>query len=66
MLLRNSFVGSYWGCLEASIQLLQQELQRQEKLSGSLYGKIDEFEFGQNENYSIDHLIKDLQCAVGA
>lgn len=54
------------GYLEASIQLLQQELQRQEKLSGSLYGKIDEFEFGQNENYSIDHLIKDLQCAVGA
>lgn len=53
------------GCLEPSIDALKTELARQEKLSGSLYGKVAAFEFGDAEGMSIDDLIDGIEKAVG-
>ena len=52
------------GFLEASKEVLSQYLSKKEKLAGSLFGKIDSFVFGDNENYSIDHLISDVKRSV--
>ena len=53
------------GFLEPSIEALKTELARQEKLSGSLYGKVASFEFGSAEGMSIDDLIAGIEEAVG-
>lgn len=53
------------GCLEPSIEALKTELACQEKLSGSLYGKVASFEFGDAEGMSIDDLIAGIEQAAG-
>lgn len=50
--------------LEASKKELKSQLERAEKLSGSLYGKIASFEFGENEDFSIDALADALTAEV--
>lgn len=52
------------GFLEASKYALSHYLLKKEKQAGSLFGKIDSFAFGDDENYSIDHLIGDVKRSV--
>lgn len=52
------------GFLAPSIEALKTYLDKKEKLSGSLFGKQAAYEWGENENYSIDALIADLQSHV--
>lgn len=54
------------GYLQPSIEEVKNQLAKKEKLSGSLFGKIKEFEFGINEDFSIDHLIEGVKSAVKA
>lgn len=49
------------GFLQASIISLCDYLDKKEKLSGSLFGKIGMYEWGNEENYSIDQLIEDIK-----
>lgn len=48
------------GFLQPSIERIQTELAKKEKLSGSLFGKIADYEFGIDENFSIDNLISSV------
>ena len=48
------------GYLQPSIVALKAYLDKQEKLAGSLFGKIDACTFGENENFSIDDLASRL------
>jgi len=50
--------------LDASKTQLKDQLARAEKLSGSLFGKITSFEFGENEDFSIDDLATTLSAKV--
>ena len=52
------------GYLQPSIDAMKTELERKEKQSGSLFGKIAEFEFGGNLDKSIDELIDDIIAAI--
>jgi len=52
------------GYLDSSVETLKSYLDKKEKLSGSLYGKLGAYEWGENENYSVDHLVADLQRHV--
>lgn len=52
------------GYLEPSKIALADYLDKKEKLAGSLFGKIAGLTFGEDENYSIDALIADVQQAV--
>jgi CRISPR system Cascade subunit CasC len=52
------------GFLKPSIDKLKEYVGKKEKLSGSLFGKIKEFDFGEDENFSVDHLIAGIQKAV--
>lgn len=52
------------GYLQPSIDTLKGYLDKKEKLTGSLYGKLGAYEWGEDENYSIDDLIADLQSHV--
>lgn len=52
------------GFLAPSIEALKTYLDKKEKLAGSLFGKQAAYEWGENENYSIDALIADLQSHV--
>lgn len=52
------------GYIQPSIRELREYLTKKEKLSGSLFGKLGDYEWGINENYSIDSLIHDLQSHV--
>ncbi|MFA7371911.1 MAG: type I-E CRISPR-associated protein Cas7/Cse4/CasC [Sphaerochaetaceae bacterium] len=52
------------GFLKPSIEQLNTFLESKEKLSGSLFRKIDEFTWGLNASFSIDNLITGLQEAV--
>lgn len=54
------------GFLHPSIEVLNAELSKKEKLSGSLFGKIAEFEFGQDENFSVDNLIESVIKSIKA
>lgn len=49
------------GFLQPSINALTDYLSKKEKLAGSLFGKIDEYTFGEDENFSIDDLIAALK-----
>ncbi|WP_269077924.1 type I-E CRISPR-associated protein Cas7/Cse4/CasC [Dickeya zeae] len=49
------------GFLHPSKDELKSWLDKKEKLSGSLFGKQGDYEWGENLDYSIDHLIADLQ-----
>ncbi|MBL0380165.1 MAG: type I-E CRISPR-associated protein Cas7/Cse4/CasC [Desulfofustis sp. PB-SRB1] len=52
------------GYFEPSKEKLKEYLLKKEKLSGSLFGKKGDYEWGENEDYSIDNLIEDLQGHV--
>ncbi len=52
------------GYLAPSIEELTSYISKKEKLSGSLFGKVAEYEWGENEDYSIDDLVADLQTKV--
>ena len=54
------------GFLQPSIEYVQNELTKKENLSGSLFGKQAEFEFGVNENFSIDDLIDSVVKTIQA
>ena len=54
------------GYLQPSIEEVQKQISKKEKLSGSLFGKIAEFEFGLDENFSIDNLVDSLKNSVKA
>lgn len=49
------------GFLCPSLDALKSWLDKKEKLSGSLFGKQGDYEWGENLEYSIDSLIADLQ-----
>lgn len=52
------------GYLQPSIDTLKSYLDKKEKLTGSLFGKLAAYEWGENDNYSIDDLVADLQNHV--
>lgn len=52
------------GFLQPSIDTLKTYLDKKEKLSGSLFGKVASYEWGDDEKYSIDDLIGALQNHV--
>lgn len=52
------------GFLKPSIEALKDYLDKKEKMAGSLFGKLGSYDWGENENYSIDQLIADLQSHV--
>ena len=52
------------GFLQPSIEALKVYLDKKEKLSGSLFGKVAGYEWGEDESYSIDDLISALQSHV--
>ena len=52
------------GFLSNSIDYVKNTLAKKEKLSGSLFGLIKKFEFGEDENFSIDNLIEGVVSAI--
>ena len=52
------------GYLKPSIEALKSYLDKKEKLAGSLFGKIDGFDWGEDEDFSVDALIARLQSHV--
>lgn len=48
------------GYLSPSIEVMNNEIDRNEALFASLYGKIADYAFGENREYSIDKLSEDL------
>lgn len=52
------------GFLNASVTTLKSYLDKKEKMAGSLFGKQGSYEWGENEDYSVDNLIADLQSHV--
>lgn len=54
------------GYLLPSIEALQAYISKKEKLSGSMFGKLGHYDWGQNEDFSIDDLILALQHHVEA
>lgn len=49
------------GFIQPSIDALTSYLSKQEKLHGSLFGKLAEYTYGQNEDFNIDNLIAALK-----
>lgn len=52
------------GFLQPSVDALKGYLDKKEKLAGSLFGKIEAYDWGEDENFSIDKLIEKLQSHV--
>ena len=52
------------GFLQPSVQELKAYLDKKEKLAGSLFGKLAAYDFGEDENFSIDALVAALQSHV--
>lgn len=52
------------GFQEASKEELCSYLAKKEKLAGSLFGKVEEFTFGEDENFNIDRLVESIQSAI--
>ncbi|MBY0241901.1 MAG: type I-E CRISPR-associated protein Cas7/Cse4/CasC [Burkholderiaceae bacterium] len=50
--------------LAPSIAALKEYLEKKEKLSGSLFGKLGDYEWGEGEDFNIDDLIIRLQSHV--
>ena len=48
------------GFLQPSIDAMKSAIEKKEKLTGSLYGKIADYEFGQDESFSIDDLCEKI------
>jgi CRISPR system Cascade subunit CasC len=51
------------GYLQPSIDRLKNDLDKKEKLTGSLFGKIAGYDWGEDENFSIDDLVAALQSS---
>ncbi len=49
------------GFTQPSIEAMTAYLEKQEKLAGSLFGKIADYTFGEDENFSIDNLANELK-----
>ena len=49
------------GYLQPSIDGLKNYLTKKASLSGSLFGMLGEYEWGEQDAYNIDHLVTDLQ-----
>lgn len=56
--------GKDGGFLQPSIDALTTYLDKKEKLSGSLFGKLAGYDWGIDENFSIDDLVAALQSHV--
>lgn len=56
--------GREGGYLQPSIEALTGYLDRKEKLAGSLFGKLAGYDWGVDEEFSIDALIAELQSHV--
>jgi len=56
--------GREGGYLQPSVEALKGYLDKKEKLSGSLFGKLADYDWGEDENFSIDKLIAKLQSHV--
>ncbi len=54
------------GYLQASVEKMKDYLDKKEKLCGSLFGKVGSYDWGEDENFSIDDLIERLQNHVVA
>ena len=54
------------GYIEPSVEALESELSRNEKLMGSLYGKSGDFVYGKSDDYSIDRLCSDIAAVIEA
>ncbi len=52
------------GFLAPSIEALKTYLDKKERLTGSLFGKQGSYEWGEDENFSIDDLVAKLQSHV--
>ena len=52
------------GFLQPSINSLKEYLAKKEKLSGSLFGKIAELTYGEDESFSIDDLANSLKAIL--
>lgn len=52
------------GFLQPSIEMLKTYLDKKEKLSGSLFGKLASYDWGEDDNFSIDDLVTALQSHV--
>ena len=52
------------GYLQPSIEALKEYIAKKAAMSGSLFGKLGDYEWGENQQYSIDKLISDLQSHV--
>lgn len=52
------------GYLQPSVDALKIYLDKKEKMTGSLFGKQAAYDWGEDENYSVDQLIADLQSHV--
>jgi CRISPR system Cascade subunit CasC len=52
------------GYLQPSIEALKAYLDRKEKLSGVLFGKVAVYDWGEDENFSVDDLVSNLQTHV--
>ncbi|MFH2064525.1 MAG: type I-E CRISPR-associated protein Cas7/Cse4/CasC [Pseudomonadota bacterium] len=52
------------GFLDPSKEVLCAYLEKKEKLAGSLFGKIRDFEFGEDVNFNIDKLVESIQNAI--
>ncbi len=52
------------GYLQASVEEMKDYLDKKEKLCGSLFGKVGSYDWGEDENFSIDDLIDRLQSHV--
>ncbi|MBB3062815.1 CRISPR system Cascade subunit CasC [Microbulbifer rhizosphaerae] len=52
------------GYLQPSIENLKNYLEKKEKLAGSLFGKLAAYDWGEDEDFSIDALVESLQSHV--
>lgn len=52
------------GFLKPSIEEMNTLLEKREKLSGSLFQKIEDFTWGEDDSFTIDDLISGIQSAV--
>ncbi len=52
------------GFLQPSIKELKEYLDKKENLSGSLFGKIKSFDFGEDETLNIDNLIEGIVAHI--
>jgi CRISPR system Cascade subunit CasC len=52
------------GFLLPSVNALKGYLSKKEVLTGSLFGKLGDYEWGEDETFSVDHLITKLQSHV--